>query len=134
MVLHTAAREASASPQPDTAATVRIRNAVDGHWLQLSYDRPNVLHVAGYIGVDRSSGKFVESMVDSYGDYWTSRPGTWSGDTLTFGSSSTAGGRTIVYRGLYARRTDNLFLHITRAQQAGKAWVTTDTQTCRRTK
>ena len=128
-----ASRSGSANQLPDSATVVHVRDAVGGHWLRLTYDAHADFHVAGYIGVDRSSGQFVESMVDSFGDHWASRSGSFSRDTLTFETPSTTKGESVTYRDVYIRQQPNRFVHLTETQGTDGAWVTTDAQICRRT-
>lgn len=127
-----AASPDSANPRPGMAATLQIRKAVAAHWIQLSYDASGI-HVAGYIGFNTKRKQYVQSMVDSYDDYWTGSSRGWNGDTLTFDDPSTDPGGPS-YRDTYVKHSTDEFLHIGEIQGDGGKWKKTDEQTCRRRK
>ncbi|MGH8202800.1 MAG: DUF1579 family protein [Steroidobacteraceae bacterium] len=128
-----AASRDPANYRPGPPATVHARKAVGSHWIQLSYDNRD-LHVAGYIGFNTKRKQFVQSMVDSYGDYWLGSSGGWNGDTLTFDDSSAKEGNPSSYRDSYVKHGADEFVHVGEVQRNGKKWVKIDEQTCRRTK
>ncbi len=128
---HAAPRDA-ADHRPEMPATLQVRKAVGAHWIQLSYDN-NGIHVAGYIGFNTKRKQYVQSMVDSYDDYWTGSSRGWNGDTLTFDDPSTDPGGPS-YRDTYVKHGTDEFLHIGEVQGDDGKWMKTDEHTCRRRK
>jgi hypothetical protein len=119
-----------------TEAAGHASKAVDGRWIQFSYEErktaanPTPYHVTGYMGYDASKKQFVQTIVDNYGTYGPSFSQGWKGDTMMFEGTSEANGKPILGRDYFVRKGQHAFVHFSEAQAADGKWLKPDEETC----
>jgi uncharacterized protein DUF1579 len=124
-------------PEHPTKATVTVKPAFGGKWLETRYTEektaknPMPFAVVSYWGVDGAKKKFVATSVDNMGGYGTQTSSGLSGGTLVFEGPANMGPMTMPGRDTFTVN-GNTATHSFSAQDQSGGWKKFDEETCKK--
>ena len=124
-------------PEHPTTATVTVKSALGGKWMETHYTEnktaknPMPFDVMSFWGWDESQKKFVAVGVDNMGGHGTQTSSGMNGDTLVFEGSMAMGPMPATFRDTFTIK-GNTATHAGAMQDKSGGWKEMDKETCKK--